>query len=533
MSAAIQAWSETGEATGKDAIRERYLERWSWYSGTAFQDLARRAPMLRDDRVYSSTSLLFKHTEAMVNFYAAMVYQGDLSTDGKPLPDGTLGAIPIDPQTGDRVQDKLIRIAISQAWADWNWKENKSLRPMYAAALADCLTELVDDVDRGEVYSSIVPPWRVIDMDLDSKSNIKAYVTEEPITEDAGNGQLKTYVFRKEVDGEAYRYYRDDKPFDAYPGGAVQPNPYGFVPAIWDRHRKGEPGAVRGVAATDGTRQALMQINSLLSHSFDFQQKAFRAPLIVRGKITKPGQTTIEAAADAGTARSGVVGRLLDRVEQRARRAETLDILETDNPNAAILQAQFDIGKTLEIIEFLKKGILAENPEGTFWQALREMSQATRPGVDALMGDTKGNVKRVSDAHDTQTIKLFQMHLAISGMRANGGGWTVDANGRTRKLTRRQQAYLPFNLDSYHEGKLDFGILSRELITPNAQQIIEQIIRKEAIVTRTGLIEAGYSGEIEDEQTESEVDRMLRERREAMQAEVGDYSSVDDEGQVA
>ena len=41
--------------------------------------------------------------------------------------------------------------------------------------------------------------------------------------------------------------------------------------------------SVRGRSATDGTIQQLMQLNSIFSHAFDFQRKAFFAPIIVKG----------------------------------------------------------------------------------------------------------------------------------------------------------------------------------------------------------------------------------------------------------
>ena len=528
-SAAIQAWSDTGEPTGRDAIRRRYFENWAWYNGTAFQDLARRAPALRDSRVYANTSLVYKHVQSVVDFYATTTYQGDLSTDGKPLPNGTLGAIPIDPQTGDEEWDRLLRVGIAEQWSAWNWRQNMSLVPMIAAALGDCGEEIVDDVARGAVYPAIVPPWRVADVELDFVDNVKAYTLEWQVTEHNAAGQPETYLFRKEVDGREYRYFRDDQPFESYPGGAVQPNPYGFVPFLWNRHRRG--WGERGVAATDGTRQALLQLNSLLSHSFDFQQKAFKAPLIVRGRITQPGQTAI-AAPEAAPA-PGLIDRLLSRHEQRARRAaQSIDVLETENPHAAILQAQFDIGKTLEIVEFLKRGILEENPEGSFYHQLREMSQLTGPAVERALGDAASRCRLVRNGADTQTVKRHQMALAIAGWRANGGDWAVDPEGRRRELTRRQRAFLPFGLDSYKAGALDFGILDRPVVLPTEQERINLVLLRESVATRTGLVELGRSEDIEEGQRESEVDRMLRERREAAAAEIGDFQSVD-EGEVA
>ncbi len=251
---AVQAWHDTGELTGFLAIQQRYLERWAWYSGTMFQDLSRHSRLLGDPRVYAQTSLLFKHVASVVDFYATTVYQGDLSTDGEPLPDGTRGAIPIDPQVERDEDAEQLRQGIAELWSAWNWRQNMTLRPMFVAALGDGLTELVDDLPRGIVYPSMVRPWHVPDIEIDFVGNVKAYAIEYDLTDTRDNGQTETYRFRKEVDKEEFRYFKNGKPFDdpERHGNAVQLNPYGFVPAIWDRHRPG--WGERGVAATDGTR---------------------------------------------------------------------------------------------------------------------------------------------------------------------------------------------------------------------------------------------------------------------------------------
>ncbi|MDQ3540681.1 MAG: hypothetical protein M3440_08345 [Chloroflexota bacterium] len=505
-SAALQAWNESGELTEFSAIQQRYLERWAWSTGTMFQELSRHSRLMGDPRVYANTSLLFKHVESVGDFYGTTIYQGSLSTDGKPLPDGTRGAIPIDPQMEREDDAAALRTGIAEQWSSWNWQQNMTLRPAFVSRLGDGLTELVDDISRGVVYPSMVRPWHVPEIELDFVSNVKAYAVQYDVTEHQDSGQTDHYRFRKEVDKEVFRYFRDDKPHD-YGDGDVVANPYGFVPAIWDRHKVG--WGERGVAATDGTRQALIQINSLLSHSFDFQRKAFAAPIIVRGRIGKAGQTEITMPGDSSISSPGLIDRLLSRTERRASQAaQSLDVLQGSD-DAAIMQAQFDIGKTLEIIAFLKEGILEENPEGSFYHQLREMSQLTGPAAERALGDAVSRCRLARAGYDAQSVKLFQMALGMSGMRANeaapGTGWAAP-------LSRRQQAFLPFNLDSYREGKIDFGISDRPVVLPTEQERVEVILAREQIQTRRGLIELGYSEEPGPNGEPSEVDRILDER---------------------
>lgn len=502
--AALDAWTDTSDLTDWSRVQARYLERWSWYAGTMFDDLSRHSRLMGDPRVYANTSLIYKHVRSVVDFYATTVYQGDLSTDGQPLPDGTRGAIPIDPQVTDKVQAENIRRGIAELWAMWNWRQNMTLRPQFGAALGDVLTELIDDTARGVVYPSIVRPWHVPEIEINHVGDVKRYVVEYQ-TEDA-KGQA--YRYRKEIDKRAFRYYRDDRPDNTRPGGAEEENPYGFVPAIWDRHRIG--WGERGIAATDDTRQALLQLNSLLSHSFDFQRKAFAAPIIVRGRLSRPGQTVLEVDPGGMTASQdpGFVDRMRNRMADRGSRiAESLGIMETGDPAAAILQPQFDIGQTLAIIQFLKDGILEENPEGSFYHDLREMSELTGPGAERALGDAASRCRLARAGYDAQSIKKNQMSLAVAGYRVNAGDWETDIGNGKRTLTARQRAFAPFGLDSYAKGELDHGISDRPVVLPTRLERINEIAAQEALQTTPGLAKVGWE--------DAEIAAIVKERREA------------------
>ena len=527
MSAATTGWTAAKEdwAGGPsdpvvDALQALYLERWMLYTGELF---SASSPILRDPRVYQNTRLLFKIHESVGNFYAASIYQGDLSTDGKQLPDGTRGAIPIDPQVKDAAKAAALMTAIAELWSAWNWRQQMSLRPLYGAVLGDVLTELVDDVDRGFVYPQVVWPGRVVAIELDYVGNVMSYALEYMVSETDDRGITETYKYRKEVDKREFRYFKDDEPFDYYGGGAVQPNPYGFVPAIWDRHRIGAPGSVRGLSATDGTRQALLELNSIFSHGFDFQRKKFAMPVIVSGRISKPGQSELGAAAPPsdGQPRKPLLDSIWAR-QQADRQAQQVSFLETDNEKVTIQEVSFDVGKTLEMIAALREGIEAENPEGRFYSELRSMTQVTAPGAERLMGDVKARVDLARAGYDMQTVKLIQMALSMCGFRANSGAWTrrPDVNGvmRSVKLTRRQQVFLPFNLDTYHSGDMDFGISTRPLVLPTESERVELVALKESLQTQWGMEQAGL--------TPDEAKRVIREKQEAFDL-VGDFTPVD------
>lgn len=482
VTAAREAWSESGASTMTDHQRraEAYAVGWSLYRGDAFLPSWRTSKrgVFRDQRVYAGTRQIYSHVAAVVDFHAMHVYQGVLSTDGKPLPDGTRGAIPIDPQTGSPATDDRLLAAVAAWWSRCNWQEGMTLRPRYGAAIGDVLTELVDDPARHAVWPNLVWPGYVTDLVLDMVGNVKAYALEYPTTIEE-RGEEITIRYRKEVDARSYRYYRDDKPWsDARRhGDAVQENPYGFVPAIWDRHTNvGEPW---GMSAIEGMRRPLVELNSVLSHAMDFQQKAFRAPILVRGSMS--GGTLNPARGADGT------------IDPK-KLAETLGFWPIEK-DGGIEQPQFDIGQTLAILEFVKTGILEANPEASFYHDLREMSQLTGPAVERALGDAVSRVNQARAGYDAQSVKLFQMAVAMSGYRLNAGDW--------EGVTERDRVFAPFGLESYTSGDLDMVILGRPVVPATEAERLEMALERERIQFRDTWVDLGLEETKADERVKA------------------------------
>src|SRR4051794_22301605 len=105
---------------------------------------------------------------------------------------------------------------------------------LYGAVAGNVLVEVQDELDRGVVTARVWWPANVSDLTLDSSGNVKYFALEYPRTGDDGT----PYTYRKEVDGDSFRTYRDGELY-AYPEhGSVAEwaNPYGFVPAVWAKH---------------------------------------------------------------------------------------------------------------------------------------------------------------------------------------------------------------------------------------------------------------------------------------------------------
>ena len=174
--AGLAAWRGWGGGSAEPAVLDpaaKYAQCWAFWDGTWRNDPAVRGQRAGDGRLYANTRLVWNLARASTRLYAQTVYMGDLSTDGTPLPDGTLGAIPLDPQTGTAAGNAAVWRGCAELWAMWNWRQGMSLRPKYAAILGDCLTELVDDAARGRVSPRTVWPGYVTDLELDIVGNVK------------------------------------------------------------------------------------------------------------------------------------------------------------------------------------------------------------------------------------------------------------------------------------------------------------------------------------------------------------------------
>ena len=499
ISGAIEGWRGNMPVPRDLTDQQRlYAERWALYDGTLFRHLDERNPYANDPTVYRNSRLLWKHSEAIGDFYASSVYPGEISTTG--LLAGTAGgAVPLVPQvTGDNAdqRNEALARAYVELMSGWNWQQNKALRPLYGAILGDCLTELIDDTERRFIYPQIVWPGYVTDLELDYVGNLRAYTLEYDVFEKRPDGSTDQYRFRKEVTKEEYRYYKNDQPWDRYGTGSVVRNIYGFVPAIWDRHRIGAPGQDRGRSALDGSRQAIRELNSIFSHALDFQRKAFYAPVMIATRDSygaTPSEITTGALAESPT-----------------DYAEMFDVLPVPD-GSQLLQAQFDVGKTGEMLDRIQAGILDEAPEAAFYQRLRDMQTVTRPGAMAAVGDVEKRLGLAADGYDAQTVKLFQMAVSMAGYRVQERTWSGAQRGR---LSLRQQAFVPFDLGSYDAGDLDTMIEKRDLITLTETEKLELLALKEGLQSRVALMEAW-------DNDEAKVNAILRDRNQLTAAIMG------------
>lgn len=425
-----------------------YLLLWAYYNGSMFDKSARLIngfgmtgwTFRSWDRyranynLYRNIRLIYNPTRRLVDFYAGTIYPGVLSEDGDDLPDGVSLAIPFSEDTTPELKS-----AIAQFWEWSNWQAKKSVEVRYGAALGSVLVEVVDDFEKGYVCAEIVWPGFIWDLELDYSGNVTSYVLQYSAKDEDG-----FYLYKKEVDINSFRYYRNDIPYD-YGQGTIVPNIYGFIPAVWIKHQ--DTGSDHGSPCIAGSMAKIDELNSLASHVHDQIHKVIGSPMIMWS--------------------SGSIANLFPT----AKRGPTSEFVEPtgDQENVLMLKGPPDgridslagnlvLGDTLPVMLQLQSEIEDDNPELTLYKKLREMSQVTGPAAARLVGDVSGRVTECQAIYDQYNIRLFGMAVAIGGFRANSGAWGI--------LNDQQKKFLPFNLDSYKAGDLEMAIMPRPLLTP-------------------------------------------------------------------
>jgi hypothetical protein len=452
--AAIAAWRGPRETDDASTIRARLNFLWALYENSQFENIAAWANYRANYTLYRNIRSIYNPTRRLVNFYVAQVYPGVLSEDATKLPDGVAIAIPFSDDTDD-----ALKLAVAQFWQWSNWQSNNKLMVRYGGATGSCLVEVVDNVARGKITTSVRWPGLLADRSLadgpplilDDVGNVKFYALEYQATDEAGD----TYTYRKEVSQESFTEYRDDKLT------SESPNPYGFIPAVWCKHVDEGWGVdgegLYGAPAISGSIGKIDELNGLASHTHDQIDMLIDSPGIISsdGGVGRIGEQANAVKAtrsvmqdEFATASATSTLRTLRRLLLKAPKGASWV------PLTGNLQPE----QVIPAMDHLLTEIEHDFPELGMYQELRKMSEVTGPGAARMMGDVYSRVLEVASNYDTQSIKLFQMAAAIGGFRyrENREGW--------RLRTEAQAKFAPFGLDSYARGELNMAIMPRPLI---------------------------------------------------------------------
>ncbi len=431
---------------------EYYLRLWSYYNNTAFDDTAAWESYREKFGLYRFQRSIYNPTRRLVDFYVHQVYPGFVTTSDLKLPEGLRRAIEFENTSPELMS------AIGQFWHWTNFQTLKDVIVLRGAALGNCLVELVDDLDRKKIWAECWWPGHATEIKLDSPSrgNVTSYTLSYRTRDEKGD----MYTFRKQVDKEAIRYFRDGQPFSFNGRPAVIPNPYPFVPAVWVRHRN--TGETYSQPAIGGSLAKIDERNMLVSWAHDRLYTLMQAPVIISS--------------------GGDEGDLDDIDKMNARRRSTSEEADTATNNRAsrtwrermriliapegstVSTINLDVGETLKWVQNLTEEIEAEHRELSVFQELSRMSITTGPAMTRLMKDVSDLLLHVQGNYDRSMESLFRMAVAMGGWRANSGAW-----GPAAMMSDGQRKFLAFDFDSYDRGDLDMTIIPRELF-PQTEQ---------------------------------------------------------------
>lgn len=521
--AAIAAWRGPQDSTTAADVRGRLNLLWSYYQNSTFDSVAAWAAYRSNYVLYRNIRSIYNPTRRLVNFYVAQVYPGVLSEDATTLPDGVAIAIPFSADTDD-----ALKMAVAQFWQWSNWQSNNKLMVRYGGATGSCLVEMVDNVARGKVTTSVRWPGLLADrakddgpsLVLDDVGNVKFYALEYQATNEAGD----TYTYRKEVGQESIIEYADDKVI------SEEPNPYGFVPAVWCKHidegwgMDGE--GVYGAPAISGSIGKIDELNGLASHTHDHIDALVDSPGIISsdGGVGKIGEqaNAIKVARTPAQDEFATVG-----ATSAMRTLRRLLLKAPKGASWVPLTGNLQPEQVIPAMDHLLTEIEHDFPELGMYQELRKMSEVTGPGAARMMGDVYSRVLEVSSNYDTQSIKLFQMAAAIGGFRyrENREGW--------RLRTEAQAKFAPFDLDSYARGDLSMAIMPRPLIPMTEDDTITLTGKRLANAKAAqGIFNDDKVLELAGVSDETERAEILREREKEKAAAIDAMSQVPTNGAI-
>lgn len=411
-----------------------------------------------------------------VDFWVGQVYPGAWTADGMPSSTGDPNRLPFDSET-----PAGLRLAVHQAF-DWgNAPKFLGRTVLTGGKLGECLAEvelhLTKELGGDKVYPRLIHPRNVVRLELSPRGDVRSYRLAKPM-QDGPNGEH--YIWGKEVTPDFTRTYKNDEPHGYNGQPALIRNPYGFVPAVWYTHQT--TSGWHGGSAIDGAIPTLDEYQGVLSSIYDFIHRFIEQGIAIESdqpervkellqKVSKPRPGIPTSAQDAINARQSMKVLPLPPGARISRMIDNLGLGEAD-----------------EHVSRLKSELEQAFPEIVLQEKLLEMQDVSAPGAQPLVQRAQQKLNDVVANYDLQTIKLGQMMVAIAGYHIDQGHW-----GLPSQLTKAQQKFQAFDLNSYAAGKLAFSLTPRQLVPETQQQKFANAQQFELIETPTGLSIAGFS----------------------------------------
>lgn len=460
---AIVESPETSVAAVFAARRQQWTVLESWADNRAYDenDWSYWADYKRTNNLPKWIRPVFNPVQRAVDWYAGHLYRGTWTEDGRSLPDGTPNLIPVPDDVW-----QARPLVVEAAFQALTWSNFRSVLPALIARtqlLGSQFVEIHDDLsgpaERRKVTAEVIPLWQVADIALNSRGDVKRYVLAYTTQDERG-----TYAFRKEVDNQTTRWYRDDKLERTDRHG------YGFCPGVWVVSRL-RGSRLFGVSLVASVLPKLDRINAIAAFVEARLARTLNEPRVFYGLDGKLQVITeTRPTAPGGTAH-------IDATETGTR------ILHWNGENGRSdgLLGAMDFGGAEARMAAIKAEVESDLPEIVMDQELRGMSQVTGPGAEAMIGDVRARFDETMGNMDAANIKIMQMLVSIGCHRANSGAWDDDQGNLTRaQATFRINETVrvtgadgkvtwdptsePVGLDSFGRGAVDLAITKRALL---------------------------------------------------------------------
>ncbi len=431
-----------------------YSLAWAYYRQTAFANHREWASYITERQLYRLTRLIYNPVTPIVDFYADNIWLAPNETANQAL------VTPLEQETDEQIIDAIAQI---DQWS--GFRSSSLVIKRYAAATGCVLVEGIDDLGRQKVLHNAVWPGYVTDIELNDVGDVQSYTLEYTAWDRAAKTQ---YTYRKEVTKETFSYFRDGRPF--IPEGRtaeVEPNPYGFVFAVWIKHA--DDGGDYGLPAMPAFHK-VDEINSLASHLHDNIHKMIESPKV----ISTDGVILPISGASAGAAEPNRQGRLY----MDDPRYEHAFFKTGQGAGVLDLAGSLKLGESQPYLRDAIESLNDDYPELQAAAIIRENSQLSGAALERMLTPAQNKLDSAQAGYNAQLVKLRQMQLAVAGMRANGGGWM--------NKTKQQDLFRPFSLNSYAKGELDFAIRPASLVGETEAEQEDLLMKKAA---RAGALE--------------------------------------------
>lgn len=413
-----------------DARLFRYYHADAYYNNTIYSTLVAYAAQHKQLKgLYKYIRAVYNPVARLVDLYVAKCYGGSIDMENLRK-----GALPIA-----QAEDPL-RAAIRQMVIWSNLVTQKSVYVRNGAKFGDAVIKVVDDRARRKVRLEMLSPAIIKHANFDEVGNVKTvtieyYRYEE--TQYSPTGPIfeqKTYCYTEYIDGEKFQTFRDGKPYAYYEDAAGNPvaewpNEYGFVPLVIVPHK--DVGLIWGANVFHTSVSKIDELNDAASLLNDQVRKAVNLVWYYAGVAKKDELNISVDQKDGIPAVYGPVG---------------------SQPHPMV--ANLDLAAALQNVQAILIEIERDMPELSLHR-IREGGNLTAPGIEAGYSDAIEKIVEARGNYDDGLVRALQMGISIGGYN-------------------RYDNFLPFSLDSYRMGNLEFTIAERPVVK-------DQLSRKERL----------------------------------------------------